>query len=449
VALPGRKALVKVSGAAVAFTDEATTANVDRTRYQVTNAAKRVWDRTAAVVVERDTGGGYGVVASTEYTLNRLKGTVIFNSAQAVGAAVRVDGSYLPMSTAAEAKAYSINASANNADASVFGDGWVKRQQARLDITGTISKFKTTDSYFYDKLIAGEPVLLEFFSDSSVDADTKVWALLNQEEITAGADGLVEEPIVWEGTQDADKRVVSWDEGVAAGGGSGWVTSGLIHMWHPSAGSGQTVADTVGTVPLQLGTTSGADVEDPTWEASPPVLLMDGVNDFAGNVSPNFVGDLPTFSFEGVLRLSALPAGFSPLMGYFDLDDSANVVAYFGVWSDGSVQGSITDAGLVVRSANSSGGIVSAGARFQTFLTFDGTTLRVWINKVDVANVVPPSVYAPAGTNNVINLGRRSDLGSSTVAHRHGTWRVYNRALNSSEITQNYNDRKTVYTDLP
>lgn len=453
MATAGRKALVKVSGSAVAFTDEATTANGDRTRYQLTNTVKRVWDRTVAIVVERDpTGGsGFSVVPASEYTLNRLLGTVIFGTAQGAAVVIRVDGSYLPMSTAAEGKSYSYTLSAADLEDTKFGDTYITRKQGHKTIAGSIGSWRTTDTYFETQLTSGNPVVLEFFSDSSIDADVKIWAILNSQQIQAVVDGLVDQTVEFQGTPDIDGRLVSWDATAGGGGGSGWVTSGLIHMWHPSAGSGQTVADTVGTVPLQLGPTSGADAEDPTWEASPPVLLMDGTNDYAENVTPNFVGDLTAFSFEGVMRLSALPVSAGSFLSFYDADEAADKsTVRLVIYSDGSVQGSLRDAGDVSRDANSApGGPLTAGTRFHVVMTWDGTTVRVWINKVDVANVACASIYAPAGVNNVFCIGRNRDPSQATVAHRHGTWRIYNRALNGTEITQNYTDRKTIYTDLP
>jgi hypothetical protein len=448
VATPGRRALVKVSGSAVAFSDEPTTANAGRTRFQITDTAKRVWDRTATIVVERDIGGGgYGAVATSEYTLNRLKGTVIFNVTQAANVTVRVDGSYLPLATAAEAKSYDWQVTGENADAGIFGDTWMKRQQMRRDVTGTLSQWRTTDTYMETQLLAGTIVVLMFYSDSSLDFEMAAWALLNTQQIQAVVDGFVEQTVEFQGAIDTDGRAVSYDDVATAGASE--VTSGLIHKWHPSAGSGQTVVDSVGTVPLQLGTTSGADADDPTWEASPPVLLMDATNDFAANVSPNYVGDLSAFSFEGVIRLTALPASLGFLMGFYDEDNPGAWFFSLSISSTGVIHVRIREAASGTVFGSSAAGVIAAGSRYHVVGTFDGTTARVWVNTVDVANVVPTGFYAEAGTNNVFSIGQLNPGNHMTVAHRHGTWRVYNRALSGSEISQNYSERKVIYTDLP
>ena len=54
--IAGRRALVKVTGVPVVFTDEATTDSGDHQTYQLTAALKRVWDRATTLVVNVDGG---------------------------------------------------------------------------------------------------------------------------------------------------------------------------------------------------------------------------------------------------------------------------------------------------------------------------------------------------------------------------------------------------------
>jgi hypothetical protein len=104
----GRKALVKVAGAAVAFVTEACTNSGDSKTYQITNAIKRVWDPTIAITVF------YNAVlqAANTYTINRLTGKITFAVAQGASA-VTVTGSYLPLSNAVRAKSFSWNVTAS------------------------------------------------------------------------------------------------------------------------------------------------------------------------------------------------------------------------------------------------------------------------------------------------------------------------------------------------
>src|SRR4051812_21765948 len=97
--IAGRKALVKVTGAPVAFAGEATTDSGDHQTYQITNAAKRVWDRATTLVVKVA-----AVVTVESYTFNRLTGKVTFATVNAGRGAVTLDGAYLPLSVAIGAK---------------------------------------------------------------------------------------------------------------------------------------------------------------------------------------------------------------------------------------------------------------------------------------------------------------------------------------------------------
>ena len=58
---------------------------------------------------------------------------------------------------------------------------------------------------------------------------------------------------------------------------------GLVGLWHLDEGSGQTAVDATGVNDGQLGSTSGVDANDPTWEISGKfgnALSFDGVNDY-------------------------------------------------------------------------------------------------------------------------------------------------------------------------
>lgn len=208
MAKAGRKALIKVSGAAVAFTDAATTANGARTEYQITDTSKRVWDPTAPITVERSPDGTTWTTVTSGFTLDRLNGKVLFSVAQASGTLIRVDGSYLPMTTAGEAYEFTYTLEADNQDFSAFQDEWVKRQQGQKDASASLSKWHI-DQTFKDKLESGAQLVLEFYVDSSVGIDLKMWAICASDEISASADGLIEESIEFEGTTDMDGRMVA------------------------------------------------------------------------------------------------------------------------------------------------------------------------------------------------------------------------------------------------
>jgi hypothetical protein len=205
MAYAGKSASVRIPGAATAFTAEATTKLVANTVYQITNASRRVLDRTAAITVKKD-----GVAqAATLYTLNRLTGTVTFLADIGGAAVVTMDGSYLPMSAAAEARSFNLSTRKNHGEDSAFGDTYVTRVATLLDCDGSLGAWQSVDVFFRDALIFGAPVVLEFSRDGT-NVDVRAWGLLGAEQIAAAVDGLVEKTVPFSGAADSDGRSFAW-----------------------------------------------------------------------------------------------------------------------------------------------------------------------------------------------------------------------------------------------
>jgi hypothetical protein len=208
----GRKSLIKVTSSPVAMLDEPTTEIIEGLEYQITDAAKRILSPFASITVEVD-ADGTGIANtptiqdSSTYTLNRLTGRVVFNSTLALDATVTISGDYLPVSTAAESHEYSYTIEANNENDTSFGDDYVSRVQTLLDFNASLSKYHI-DQSFVDRLISGDPFVLEIYADSGA-APMKAWCIMTSDEVSSSVDGLVEESVEVEGTQDAERRVIS------------------------------------------------------------------------------------------------------------------------------------------------------------------------------------------------------------------------------------------------
>jgi len=269
MAKAGQTCQVKVIGVGVAFVGEATSSS-DDTTYQITDTAKRVFDRTATVNVhvfganhaaeagttttnikvtghglvtgdlivnttrsnaariitkidddnftvaavtsqtDGDTIAFYPTEAAANTTKNRLEGKVTFSGALA--RTVRISSTYLPLAAAAEAHAYSYKLARDAIDKTDFGQGFKYRTKivGLKDITGSLTEWLTTDTALYDYLIAGNPVVLEFWSDTGDAYDVKCWALLNSDQMSAVCDGELDEVVEFEGSVDADNNVVAF-----------------------------------------------------------------------------------------------------------------------------------------------------------------------------------------------------------------------------------------------
>lgn len=205
MAVQGRKALVKVTGSAVAFTTEATTRLTANTVYQITSATKRVWSPTATITVYKDAVSQSAAL----YTLDRLNGKITFLSDIGGSAVVTVSGDYLPLSTAAEAKEYSYEISKDVLDDTAFGDSYRTKVPGLMSVSGSISRWYSTDTYFSDAVQSDTPVVLEMWSDSSASFDCRLWAFISRDGTTAPLKGLVDESVSFIGTTDTDLRSIS------------------------------------------------------------------------------------------------------------------------------------------------------------------------------------------------------------------------------------------------
>lgn len=210
-ATAGKKVRVKLSGAAVAFTNEATTNAGDNKTYQITNAVKRVFDPQLAVVVQRsiDSGVSWGAAVGA-YTLNRLTGTIVF--AVAIGAPDLIrfaSGSYLPMTTIARGKSFTLSTKGVNKEDVVFGDTDITRQQLQRTCSGAIGMW-WLDNSFNLVFNALAVVLVEIALADGATPIARAWALFTERSHDVAIAGYQEEPLTWEGSADADNRSFTW-----------------------------------------------------------------------------------------------------------------------------------------------------------------------------------------------------------------------------------------------
>jgi len=200
--ISGRKALIKVTGAPVAFTGEATVDTGDHQTYQMSTATKRIWDRATPLVV--DVGG---TPTGETYTFNRLTGTVRFATVNAGRGAVTLSGAYLPTAIAVGSTGYSYSITKQalvdtDLDSAFTNNGHNTYQPGMLDAEGSINGRLTVDMTLRDLLLAGAPVVIECFIDRAAAADLTMWALLDKDTLSAAMDAIQESAITFKGSGD-------------------------------------------------------------------------------------------------------------------------------------------------------------------------------------------------------------------------------------------------------
>jgi len=207
VALAGKGALVKVTGASVAFSSE-TMITSDNLTYTLSSSLQNEpWDPTANITITTSSGG-----TVSGYTTNRLKGEITFSSS--ASRTLKASGEYRTLSTLAKAKEVNINLVTNLFDVPYFGVDAIPRIRTLESVNGTLGKWYDTDRYFYDVVSSTSepnPLLLEFYAASTSSYTLRTWIMANADEIASVIDGSVEDTLSFESTPDTDDRLYTFN----------------------------------------------------------------------------------------------------------------------------------------------------------------------------------------------------------------------------------------------
>lgn len=144
-AIPGYKALVEATGAAVAMTNEALADTGDGLEWEVSNAAKSVFDFSQELTVEVDDGGGGGYVEVSPSRIRWLFGRVVFSDDQ-TGNDVRVTGHYLPRYRWALGRDVDWSRSSTALDSTVFGDEDTQRIYGLQSVEASVDGLQIFDA---------------------------------------------------------------------------------------------------------------------------------------------------------------------------------------------------------------------------------------------------------------------------------------------------------------
>lgn len=213
MATPAWQAQVKVTGAAVAVTAEATTFLTGK-RYQVTNAARRIVDPTATVTVKDN---GVTVAAANILAVEHLFGIVEFVGGYTVTGPVTLDFSYLPTYQVAECNSITLSMSRELVDSSVFESQWRKKTPGLLDFSGSLKslQIQTVD---IDTVTGGTQsidIWLKAGTHRVLDvlfttgARIRAWVLFGEHSISGELAGVVTADVAFQGSSPAAGAAVA------------------------------------------------------------------------------------------------------------------------------------------------------------------------------------------------------------------------------------------------
>lgn len=147
------------TGASTAFTDEATTVITAYTRYQITNADKRYWNKNVTVTVKVN-----AVVKTTGYKLEYLGGYVVFDTNLASTDTVTVSGEYYAVAEVGQIYSWSLDGSADTEEVTDFETAPWKSHLPTLKDRTISAEWWWGDSQFFDNL--GKEYIIVLYVDS-------------------------------------------------------------------------------------------------------------------------------------------------------------------------------------------------------------------------------------------------------------------------------------------
>lgn len=196
MALSGHVGAVYVSdidAAPISFTDAATTADIAKKRYQVTDPAHRYWPLDGPITVKKN-----GAKITSGFTLERAGGFVVFGEALTSDDEITVSGKALTIEQAGGFFNWSVDTDSEDADATTFESGGFKEfEQVLKGWSGSAEAFWGDEKFFS---MLGKIVVVKLFTDVSVSQKcVEGFAIIGSDGIESAVDQLVQESIDFTG----------------------------------------------------------------------------------------------------------------------------------------------------------------------------------------------------------------------------------------------------------
>jgi len=203
-----------------------------------------------------------------------------------------------------------------------------------------------------------------------------------------------------------------------------FVTSGLVLAYKFNEGSGQVLTDfSPSALNGRLGSTSGADTNDPTWVA-PRGLSFDGVDNYVEIGTPNAALRLTTaFSIEAKFKYD------SGQCGIFDKTGAGATNENYALIAETTIKFRLVKGDGV---NDLVGPTTTVNGTYHVVATYDGVEAALW---VDGAKFITRKLLA-SPIDNVDGIALIGMLGSSAFPFLGTIYKlaVYNKALSAAEV---------------
>jgi hypothetical protein len=220
------------------------------------------------------------------------------------------------------------------------------------------------------------------------------------------------------------------------------VTNGLV-LALDAANTKSYVSGSTTWNDLSGNNNSGSLVNGPTFStANGGSIVFDGTNDYV-DVSNSTSLNPTTISIGAWFYLNSLVTNQNIISKGFT-SVAEPFVQYTLKMLDSSpfntiqIQTSIGGTRQTLTSATT----LTTGVWYYAVGTYDGSTLRMFINGIQDANTISSSGTITS-YNTPLQVGRWGTQGNQYLNGRIATAQIYNRALSAAEVAQNYNAQKS------
>lgn len=186
----GYNTTVKKGGTATAFTTEAC-GNVSGNQFQITDTAKRIWDRATLPTFYED---AVPIASSDVSDIDYFTGKVTFATSKS--GAVTVTGKYIPVTAIAGVDSVSVSLGGAVHDDTPFNSaGFHTRLYGLRDVSVNLGRFDDLSKDLYNLLLNRTIVLLEVQPGNS-GAYMRGWFYMESNNINTEVDGVVKTDVV-------------------------------------------------------------------------------------------------------------------------------------------------------------------------------------------------------------------------------------------------------------
>jgi len=202
-------AQVKRGGTSTAFASEAMSL-VSGNTYQITDATKRIWDRTVVPTFSEDS---VPIPASDVVSIDYLFGKVTFATAKTGN--IFADGKFIPTVVVAGAHAYGVNMSHNILDDTDFdgaqtSNGFRSKIYGIGDVSISLGRWEVLDSTFFTAINARTPIVVDI-RPGGVGDYARGWFVVESEAHGGGIDDLESRDLTFQLDGDA-KASFGWGQ---------------------------------------------------------------------------------------------------------------------------------------------------------------------------------------------------------------------------------------------